>query len=174
MPLPAFLPNDLLPSGFHPATEEEVSHRCVEEFPTSQTRSSVFQGLRYYRQTLTHLGVRGTQWIDGSFTDKSRLDPEDVDLVNFCEYRELKDLPEPIQATAEPILDGEESTKDPYLCHTFLIILNFPSWHPMSASTPGLISYWKEWFCTPQDYGKLPKKEPAPHRGQKGIIEMTF
>lgn len=172
MPLPPFNAKGLLPDGIHPATEGEFKERCVDPFTTSRTRQLVFDGLCRYRKDLTGLGVNITQWVDGSFTDESRVDPEDIDLVNFVSAHEINAIPAPHQPRAAALLNGRDVTKSTYSCHTFLETV-FPPGHPFEPVGERQRLYWRKWWSTPQDYSKPPVKTPAPHRGSKGIVAMT-
>lgn len=172
MPLPNFTIEDLLPPGVHAATEIDVQERCVDPFPDSLTRRDIYEGFCGYRRDLEALGVNLTQWVDGSFTDRTRLDPEDIDLVNFAKSSEISGLDVTNQTRAVELLNGREQTKAAYSCHTFLVVI-FPLGHPLESHFEGQRKYWRQVWSTPQDYSKPPVKSPAPHRGSKGIIAMT-
>ena len=172
MSLPDFTMNDLLPPGVHPATEAEVRDRCVTPFPASVSREPVFNGLCEYRSDVGALGINLTQWVDGSFTDRTRIDPDDIDLVNFAKSGELNALAPALQTTAQLLLNGREQTKLRYSCHSFLVVY-FPLGHPYEAVFEKSRKYWRKWWATPQDYSNPLTKVPAPHRGSKGIIAMT-
>lgn len=173
MPLPDFDVNNLLPSGVHFATEAEVKERCVDPFPTSVTRSQVFDGLCNYRRDIEALGFNVTQWVDGSFTDRSRLDPEDIDLVNYLKANEVNSIPAGSRDRVRALLNGREGTKTQYLCHTFLEFV-FPLGHPLEPFAEKRRKEWRKFWATPQDYSNPAVKTPAPHRGNKGIIEMKI
>ena len=172
MPLPTFNAEGLLPDGVHPATEDELKERCVDPFPTSRTRQPVFDGFCRYRSDLGGLGLNITQWVDGSFTDESRIDPDDIDLVNFVSANEINAIPAPDRSRASALLNGRGATKAAYSCHTFLETV-FPPGHLFEPVFERQRLYWRKWWSTPQDYSKPPVKTPAPHRGSKGIILMT-
>jgi len=171
MALPNFNAQGLLPEGVHPATAEDLKDRFVTPFPESGTRQKIFNNFRRYQAAVVALGVHATQWVDGSFVDQSRLDPVDVDAVNFCELSALNSLPLTAQLQIAPMLDGRQSTKTTYDTHTFLVI-RFPAGHPFAASFEKQRRYWRDWFSRPQDYSGLIKIE-APWRGRKGIVQMT-
>ncbi len=74
----------LLPAGFHNKTLEEVKTLCVENFPNSATRSTIFDSfVENFIIPLTNTGLMCDVWVDGSFiTEKEN--PEDIDvLVEF-------------------------------------------------------------------------------------------
>jgi hypothetical protein len=172
MALPEFDSNGLLPDGVHAATRQDLEARCVSPFALSATRLGIFTAFSGYQDELAALGLNLTQWVDGSFVDQSRLDPEDVDVVNFGEAANLN-AAAGIHGGAgiAALLDGRESTKIAYKTHSFLTVF-FPAGHAMAASFESQRKYWRTWFATPQDYtGAV--KAPAPRRGRKGIVQMT-
>jgi len=172
MPLPPFNSQGLLPEGLHSATEDDLRERCVAPFPESQTRGSIFSGLCEYRQRLTDLGVTSSQWIDGSFVDASRLDPGDVDLVNFQAGTLLNSVPSESRAEVLSLLTGIPSLKARYQVHAFTVIM-FPPDHRYAQRSDDRLRYWTALFTTPQRYGANGSKSPAPERGRKGIALMT-
>lgn len=172
MPLPEFQPNGLLPEGVHPATEDELKARCVAPFATSRTRPNLFEGFQRYRQELDSLYLDVTQWVDGSFVDQTRLDPDDIDIVNFVDSSGLQNIPVDDQPKASQLLSGGETTKAEYHCHTYLVIA-FPAEHPFAENFDERRRYWRKWWSRPQDYSSPPSKRPAPHRGPKGFVAMT-
>ncbi len=173
MPLPPFNSRGLLPDGVHAATEDELKERCVDPFPTSRTRQPVFDGFCRYRSDLGGLSLNITQWVDGSFTDESRIDPDDIDLVNFVSANEINAISAPDRSRAAALLNGRGATKAAYSCHTFVATV-FPPGHPFEPMFERQRLYWRKWWSTPQDYSKPPVKTPAPHRGSKGIVLMTI
>lgn len=171
MPLPAYESSGLLPDGVHAATTQDLESRCVLPFSTSTTRADIFTGFTSYQNALAALGLNVTQWVDGSFVDQLRLDPDDVDVVNFCDSANINTVAGAHGTRITAMLDGRESTKATYKTHTFLLV-RFPGGHPMAANFEALRKYWRAWFATPQDYTG-PVKVPAPHRGRKGIVQMN-
>lgn len=171
MPLPFYGPNGLLPDGVHAATTQELESRCVSPFPTSMTRAGIFTAFTSYQDALAVLGLNVTQWVDGSFVDQSRLDPEDVDVVNFCDSANLNTVSAAHGTSIIALLNGGKATQATYKTHTFLRV-HFPAGHVMGANFEAQRKYWRDWFATPQDYTG-PAKVPAPHRGRKGIVQMS-
>jgi len=171
MALPDLNPQGLLPEGVHPATEEDLKSRFVNPFAFNTTRQRIHQSLCRYRAEIAAIGVHATQWVDGSFVDSARLDPEDVDVVNYCESSALNAVTSTLQRRIQQLLNGRDSTKTEYDTHTFLVI-RFPAGHPFAARFEERRKYWRDWFSRPQDYSG-PKKLPAPWRGRKGIVQMN-
>lgn len=170
MALPEFNSKQLLPEGVHSATPNDLKERLVTSFTGSATRHKIYENFCRYQSKLAALGGHVTQWIDGSFVDQSRLDPEDVDAINFCEFSELNSLPLASQTEIAPLLDGCVSTKTAYDTHSFIVI-HFPPGHPFEASFEKQRKYWRDWFARPQDYSG-PVKVEALWRGRKGFVQM--
>jgi hypothetical protein len=172
MSLPDFNHQGLLPEGLHLASEDEVKERCVDAFPDSTSRRPVFYGLCRYRAAAAKLNLNITQWVNGSFTDRTRLNPEDVDLVNFVRAEDVKFLTTVEEENIDALLDGEERTKAGFRCHSFLELI-FPPGHKYADYFEGQRRYWSKQWSTPQDYSTPPLKKEAPWRGKKGILQMT-
>lgn len=170
MSLPEFDHRRLLPDGVHLADQAALHDRCVVGVPSSNTRKQVFDGFCRYQAALAALGLNVTQWVDGSFVDASRQDPEDVDLVNFSKHDELNGLHPADQMNARQLMNGREATKRAYACHTFLAVV-FPDGHPFAANADAMRRYWREFFSRARDY-RYPDKPHAPWRGRKGFAEM--
>ncbi len=172
MPLPYFGPEGLLPEGIHTADEVDIQQRLVDEFESSSTRHLLLAGLCQYRSELCSMGLRGEQWIDGSFVDQLRVDPEDIDLVNFCDQILLNRLEPDEQRRASILLGSSRETIETYKCHTFVVV-KYPDDHPMAEGYEERRRYWRDWFSTPQEYS-LTSKCPAPSRGRKGFVRMEL
>lgn len=58
-------------------------------FATSPRRKDILQGFFNLRAELLALGIRGFQWLDGSFMEdieaQERRDPQDMDVVTFID-----------------------------------------------------------------------------------------
>ena len=94
MPIPPFNSNSVLPPHLgdprrpdqlspYPCTSVELCQR----FNSTPERRAILDGFLQFRQRLTALGVRGFQWLDGSFLEdietlESRA-PGDLDVVTF-------------------------------------------------------------------------------------------
>ena len=170
MPLPRFGQNDLLPDGVHFANETDLYDRCVREFAASTTRAKIYGNLIQYQKAIVSVGLHATQWVNGSFVDRARIDPEDVDLVNFLDASELNELSRNFQNQATQLLNGLTATKKAFDTHSFLVV-KFPSGHPLEAQFERARQYWRRWFATAQAYSGE-RKDPSPSRGRKGIVQM--
>ena len=171
MALPEFNENGLLPEGLHMASNTDLRDRCVVSFAGSVRRPVVYDSFVVYQTDVAAIGVNSTQVIDGSFIDQTRMEPDDIDLANFCDAANLNSLSPKAQATVTPLLNGRETTKVKYNTHTFLVV-RFPPGHPFEAQFDQMRKYWLDWFSRCQDYSG-PKKIPAPWRGRKGLVLVS-
>lgn len=172
MPIPPFNAQDLLPDNVHHATLDEFRLRCVDEFPGSVSRSLIFANFVRYRDALARLGLSLTQWIDGSFVDKRRLNPSDIDLVNFCDSEIYAGLSAHAREQAGLLLDNNPATKKEYQVHSFLV-MKFPYDHYLSGKFEDQRRLFRRLFFQPLDYSARPR-QPAPARGRKGIVQITL
>jgi hypothetical protein len=79
----------LFPVGLHPTSLNELQRLCVDSFPDSRTRLTIFEALSLTIEHLKVAGVPGKLWIDGSFlTDKPN--PNDVDILLVLTDTELE------------------------------------------------------------------------------------
>ena len=150
----------VLPDGVYPCDEAMFYNRFVGQIAESTTREGICQGFFRLRNDAIVPGIAGTQWIDGSFVE-SKPDPEDLDVVTFCDYDELNAFTEKDQRFLAERLAGGESTKLVYRSHTFLVP-SCDSDHEYFPVFEQYRVYWRRWFGTTRT-------------GQrKGLIEMTL
>jgi uncharacterized protein DUF6932 len=174
MSLPEFNANGLFPDGIHRASMDELRERCVDAFHGSGTRPDIFATFIRYRQTLENLGLSLTQWIDGSFVDQTRLNPGDIDLVNFCESELYRKLSRENHERAMPLLGDGHAPGFEGKIHCFLVMRfdddmggGFPAASEIARKE------CRDWFSQPMDYSRMPKKAAA-QRGRKGIVQITL
>src|SRR3954469_9447198 len=122
MPLPPFDSRGLLPAGIHTATEAELHALCVTAFPKSTTRPRIFQNFCLYRAAVAAMGLHVTQWVDGSFVDRTRVDPEDIDVINFLDTDQLRALSSEVRAAAVKLLANAAIDHPEFDTHAFLHI----------------------------------------------------
>jgi uncharacterized protein DUF6932 len=70
----------LFPVGFHRLTIENVEQVCVDQFPLSTIRATIFGVLTTFVQTLEAAQIAGELWADGSYLTE-KINPKDIDLV---------------------------------------------------------------------------------------------
>ncbi len=172
MALPSLNAHGLLPEGVHAGTPDGLHERFVMDFTASETRPSLHAGLMRYRRDLLALGIHATQWIDGSFVDGTRSDPEDVDVVNFCHAGVLDRLPSTSRLLTLSLLTVRDGMQGLYGVHAFLVPV-FPRRHPRWSGFEDRRRYWRRWLALPQDYTGGSKR-PAPARGEKGLVQLTL
>ena len=82
MSSPVYPPDfsSLFPLGFHHVTLANVEQVCVDLFPLSTIRGTIFKGLVTFVATLETAKVAGEIWADGSFLTE-KINPKDIDLV---------------------------------------------------------------------------------------------
>jgi hypothetical protein len=169
MVLPEFNDNGLMPTGVHASEMLALYERCVAPFGKS-TRETLWQGLQRYQAALQHLGIHATQWVNGSFVDLTRHDPEDIDLVNFVMADVLERVPEKEMDRVADLLAGDRSTVAMYGCQTNLVVV-YPVGHKMTTQVEARLRKWYDLFSTARDYTD-PSKPVAPVRGRKGFVEL--
>ncbi len=169
MPLPPFNARGLLPDGVHVATIDELHERCVREFRGSVTRPDIFANFVRYRDAIVALGLSVTQWIDGSFVDLSRRDPEDIDVVNFCESENISVASAGVDEI-DRLLGAGRDTVGEYQVHSFFVA-TYDYDHYLWGKFEMLRKYWRHHFSQPLSY---PGKERASGRGPKGIVQITL
>lgn len=169
MPLPAFNARGLLPDGVHDASIKELHTRCVVEFPGSATRTGIFANFSRYCDAIVALGFSVTQWVDGSFVDLTRRDPEDIDVVNFCESDNIRDASAGIDEI-DRLLGAGRDTVAEYQVHSFFVA-TYDYDHHLWGKFEMLRKYWRRQFSQALNY---PSKQAAPGRGAKGIVQITL
>lgn len=70
----------LLESGRHELELHELKKICVDDFPLSNSRLVIMEGLEKVIDKLRTNDIQGEVWINGSFVTK-KINPNDVDLV---------------------------------------------------------------------------------------------
>src|SRR5437016_4245337 len=73
--------SDYLPPGGHAATVSEIRAFFVDAFPSSTSRSNLFDRWAVLLEAIERIIHVDAQWIDGSYVTKKQ-DPGDIDLVS--------------------------------------------------------------------------------------------
>lgn len=162
--------HEVLPDGVYSCDEPSVRARFVDAFPASKTRPTICGGFFELRHEAAGRGITGVQWVDGSFVE-SKLDPEDVDVVTFCDYDFLNKLDTPKQQFVVESLNGRERTKGRYNTHTFLVPC-CSAGHPYHPIFENWRTYWRKWFGKTRDFPNPPGPDLPGH--PKGFIEMRL
>lgn len=124
----------LLPPGIHDVHEPELGNHFLKKFPTSTTRAKLVNGLQRYIALLKSHGVKFELWIDGSFTTE-KVDPNDIDLVVFFDFKELDALPPDAQRRLTGLVDRHTAKKN-FGCD---VLVSNKDDHDHR-------SYWRGWY----------------------------
>lgn len=132
----------------------------VTTYGTTLERVQLLSGLIAYRGALSNVGLRGFQWINGSFTEdveRVRLRPPgDIDVVTFIEYGTTP----PQKDDLHRLFLDRESVRGKYGVDTYGVELNLRSdllvqvanyWYGLWSHTKAGHS-WKGFLQVPLDY----------------------
>ena len=163
-------PYSVLPHGVYECDDQALRDRFVRRFPESLTRLDICDGFLRLRAEITLLGLAATQWVDGSFVE-SKPDPDDVDVVSFCDYDDLNRLVVSLGQAFVQLLGGQESTKATYRTHTFLVP-SCPPGHPYHRVFEASRRYWRNWLGKTREIPDPPGPDLPGH--PKGFLRMAL
>ena len=86
-----FEASGMLPAGFHDCTVQEFIATFVDDFPTSQRRKVIVDGLFDFAKEVFDVGIPCEFWVDGSFVT-TKTNPNDADLVLFLQAQNMNVL----------------------------------------------------------------------------------
>ncbi len=137
----------------------EIELYFVDSFPNSITRKSIYDGLvNYILDISVYFSNSWSIWIDGSFIT-TKLNPEDVDIVNVFEWNERLNSNKGI---FEDNFWADKSKK------IYKVDANFMAVYSKKDSryidTIEMTKYWYGWFG----------KSRQPHEYPKGFIELKI
>ena len=136
----------------------EIENALVDGFPNSQTRGILFARWCALREALRRLVSVEAEWLNGSYvTDKQ--DPNDIDVVNFIEHRELEKL----DAAGKTLLKGlvhNKISQALHGCDSYLVAV-VPEDHPQYHAYQEITAYWDKWLGTDRE------------GNAKGYLEVT-
>lgn len=140
----------------------EFEEIFVNSFKDSQTRKKIFQEYQRYTADLQQLIQRPfTQWIDGSFVSNC-LNPRDIDLVTFIDYR--------IYEQKESLIEkrfGKWKVANFYGYLDAYTVCAYPQNHTNHLIFQSDKLYWKDWFGTSR-FNRVKKRYP------KGFIQLKI
>jgi len=86
----------LLPLGRHPASLDDLQARFVDDpaFAASATRSEIWGHFRSATGEFQRVVPTVCLWLGGSFFT-SKMDPDDIDIVYWCEDRHVNAVSDP-------------------------------------------------------------------------------
>jgi hypothetical protein len=128
----------MFPEGFHRMTMDELRKRCVDDFPKSNRRGMIMDGLERMVTKLISVGLDECElWIDGSFLTV-KPEPGDVDIVLFAPSQFWDKGTNEQTQTLEWLEDEDrhEAIKQEYYCdaHAFPLYPEKSSLHVFSLA----------------------------------------
>ena len=158
MAIPEFDRNGNLPPGRHRATETQVRRSLVEAFPTSTTRSAIFDYWSHHRQALADVVALHGQWLAGSFTS-AKPDPNDADIVTLIDGPAFDGLPRHRQLVVRALIAGHY-TEEFWNCDAYPLLV-YPPGHPGHTKYTLATSCFERYFATDRD------------GAARGLVEVT-
>lgn len=137
----------LFPLGFHHLTVEDVEQVCVDQFPLSTIRGSIFSGLVTFIQTLSAAQIAGELWVDGSYLTE-KINPKDIDLILRVDGALYNSgTPEQRQAIDWVIANQKLTLK----CDSYALF-EYPTGHPLHDEGRWWYSWWhRQWGFSRED-----------------------
>ncbi len=128
------------------ATLRDVHDRFVTGFPSSKTRSRIWDGWMRHRQDLDEFGIPFATMVNGSFVTAA-ADPRDVDVCLVMEAESINRLEASDRSRFEALrkLTDTSYTKPSYLCDTYLLRM-YPMGSPRFPLVPRGFTYWARVF----------------------------
>mgnify|MGYP003651891569 CR=1 FL=1 len=124
----------LLDPGLHNFELSEIGNHFLQDFPSSETRKPLIDGLNAFVTHLSEIGAPIELWIDGSFTTQ-KVNPNDIDLVIFSPAAILNALSPEKQKLFQALTD-RATVKSNFGCD----VLFCPS------ENQEMRSYWRGWY----------------------------
>jgi hypothetical protein len=124
----------LLDPGLHDFELSEIGNHFLQDFPSSETRKPLIDGLNSFVAHLSAIGAPIELWIDGSFTT-NKINPNDIDLVIFSPAAILNAL-SPEQKKKFQVLMDEASVKKNFGCDVRFC----------PSEDENMRSYWRGWY----------------------------
>lgn len=139
----------LFTPGFHDIDVLQLEKECVSAFssPFREHRQHLLDRFKAFLVALRATGVRGSLWVDGSFTTQ-KIDPSDVDLLVVIEPASVT----PLNYIALQQLFDRTASKLRYKCDVLSV----------SDKDTNMLSYWRGWYGFARD--------DTP----KGIVRMSI
>lgn len=147
-----FNKNGYLDAGFHDHDANSIKTHLVDAFPTSVTRSNIWDGYIRHSDDIRKCGVQVVEFFNGSFST-TKNDPGDIDLVGFADEGAVNSLPPPLQALFQSLFLGP-NTKTSHLCDAYFVA-TVPPGHPQESRVRTMRKYWMGEFG--YDRSDIPK-----------------
>ncbi len=170
--IPDFNEYGFLPDGVYPCDDTALRTRFVDGFPDSPTRLGIYEGFIRWRQKAQQMVPAGTQWVNGSYVT-TIMDPEDIDVVTFCDASLLDSLDAETEERIERHLNGQEANQPRYMTHSILVGV-YPPNHAQWVLYEAERKYWLKWWG--RYFLKKEKNAPrmAPDGTPKGFLLMIM
>jgi len=169
--VPSFNGDGYLPNGVYPCSEAGLFFHFVGFYPDSTTRQTIFDCFVNWRMDVQPLIEAVTQWVDGSFVT-SKQDPADIDVVTFCDIDYYNAASEETRNEIDRLLDGQSSTKEGYLTHSFLV-LSAPPGHPRHADSELWRKYHQKYWARTYEIDPISGRRVRTDQ-KKGFVVMTL
>lgn len=121
---------------------EVIRRACVDNFPESVRRPSIYSALCMLHQTISTNGLVCRIHINGSFTTQ-KPEPDDVDVVCEFAFEDIKMVTDSQKHILDWVCEGQKVLND--LCHLFGFV-TYPQDHIFHAHGDHLKNYWLNWF----------------------------
>ena len=136
---------------------ENVEQVCVDLFPLSTIRSTIFSGLQQFVEILEIGGVVGEVWVDGSFLTE-KINPKDVDVLLKVDGALYNSGTPEQRNVIDWVIDNQKLTLN---CDSY-VLFDYPVGDPLHTDSQWWYSYWhKQWGFSRED-------DP------KGIVVLTL
>ncbi len=126
-------------AGFHEITIDKMDEIFVQPFSNNSRRFFLTTRFKALIEKFSELGLAAEIWIDGSYSTL-KPEPGDIDIVFFCDPKELNSLPIEKQFLISELFNRDLS-KIRYNCDVFLA----------PHDNTEMRSYWRGWFAFTRD-----------------------
>lgn len=149
MSSPVYPPDfsSLFPLGFHHVTLANVEQVCVDLFPLSTIRGTIFKGLVTFVATLETAKVAGEIWADGSFLTE-KINPKDIDLVLRVDGELYNSGTVEQRQAIDWVIANQKLTLK---CNSY-VLFEYPVGHPLYDEGQWWYSWWhRQWGFSRED-----------------------
>jgi hypothetical protein len=140
----------MFPVGFHHLTMGDVQQVCVDLFPLSTIRATIFDGLVTFAQTLEAANVTGALWVDGSFLTE-KINPKDVDVVLRVQSTIYNAGTKEHREAIDWVIANQKQTLK---CDSY-VFFEYPAGDPLYDEGPWWYAWWlRQWGFSREDEPK--------------------
>lgn len=134
-------PQAIWEPGLHDISMDTLSEMCVLAFPGNERRKWLYDRLSVYLDQLAKVGVRFEVWVDGSFITSKEI-PSDIDIVLWCNGREVDSLPPESQDILISLVGQRHIVKLRYGLDVYIETLDTSTSDGVNAR-----GYWRGMYC---------------------------